>query len=71
MNHERKYEPAEPGLQNLPPEIKVIVLKFLDIRSKLALSHTSYDWRDLILNLPDANEITNTLLRLDKKDIII
>lgn len=62
-----KYDPAEPGLQNLPPEIKVIVLKFLDIQSKLALSHTSYGWRDLIINLPDADEITKRLFRLNKK----
>lgn len=63
----RKYAPPEPGLHNLLPEIKVIVLKFLDTRSKLALSQTNCDWRDLILHLPDAKEITNTLFRLDKK----
>lgn len=62
-----KYDHTEPGLRNLPPEIKVIVLKSLDARSKLALSQTNYGWRDLILCLPDTKEISNTLFRLDKK----
>ncbi|AMP88345.1 F-box protein [Legionella pneumophila] len=61
-----KYDSTEIGLQNLPPEIKLILLKFLDARSKLALSQTNCGWRDLILHLTDTEEITNTLLRLDK-----
>ncbi|MFW3145169.1 F-box protein, partial [Legionella pneumophila] len=44
-----KYNSTVPGLQKLPPEIKVMILEFLDARSKLALSQTNYGWRDLIL----------------------
>ncbi|ANH11656.1 TPA: F-box protein [Legionella pneumophila] len=63
-----KYDPTEPGLQKLPPEIKVMILKFLDAKSKLALSQSNYGWRDLIRHLPECTkEITNTLFRLDKK----
>ncbi|HHL3492978.1 TPA: F-box protein [Legionella pneumophila] len=63
-----KYDSTVPGLQKLPPEIQVMILEFLDARSKLALSQTNYAWRDLILNLPEyTKEITNTLFRLDKK----
>lgn len=43
-----KYDPTEPGLQKLPPEIKVMILKFLDAKSKLALSQSNYGWRDLM-----------------------
>ncbi|CZO92111.1 Dot/Icm type IV secretion system effector LegU1 [Legionella pneumophila] len=63
-----KYDPTEPGLQKLPPEIKVMILEFLDAKSKLALSQTNYGWRDLILDWPEyTKEITNTLFHLDKK----
>ncbi|GAN28643.1 TPA: F-box protein [Legionella pneumophila] len=63
-----KYDPTELGLQKLPPEIKVMILEFLDAKSKLALSQTNYGWRDLILDWPEyTKEITNTLFRLDKK----
>ncbi len=63
-----KYDPTEPGLQKLPSEIKVMILEFLDAKSKLALSQTNYGWRDLILDWPEyTKEITNTLFRLDKK----
>lgn len=63
-----KYDPTETGLQKLPSEIQVMILEFLDARSKLALSQTNYGWRDLILQMPEyTKEITNTLFRLDKK----
>ncbi|HAU1152478.1 TPA: F-box protein [Legionella pneumophila] len=62
-----QYDPTETGLQGLPPEIKIMILEFLDARSKLALSQTNCGWRDLILDLTDTEEITNTLFRLDKK----
>ncbi|HAT2067501.1 TPA: F-box protein [Legionella pneumophila] len=63
-----KYDSKETGIQNLPPEIKVMILAFLDARSKLALSHTNHGWRGLIRHLPECTkEIINTLFRLDKK----
>ncbi|MFO2767998.1 F-box protein, partial [Legionella pneumophila serogroup 1] len=48
-----KYDPTETGLQKLPSEIQVMILEFLDARSKLALSQTNYGWRDLILQMPE------------------